>query len=364
MDDSLISFIEDVCGDSHLRVEDDLGDGFVRLRSAEAERRQAQHDIRCTEDIVIEMLRNARDAGARNIFLALSREGSVRRLNMIDDGSGIPEALHDLVFEPRITSKLNTIHVDKWGVHGRGMALFSIKENTRKAKVVNSLPGRGSSFLIEIDLNSLGEKSDQSSVPLFSFDEEGALHVKGPHNINRIVAEFSYDSRAVCHVFCGSPIDIVAALYEFGASTLTKTERTFCEDLDSIPIGKRLAIAADATDLARLAGNIGLVISERSARRVLDGEIRAPHEVLDTLRYESNKSESQHHIKPGKIHKRLLKDRRGLKISADDLFEFEEQITKAYKELSEKYYLESAVKPSVHISRNRIEINIDFNKIR
>lgn len=58
-DEALEAFIENVCGDSHLRVEADLGDGFVRLRSAEAERRQAAHDIRSTEDIVIEMLRNA-----------------------------------------------------------------------------------------------------------------------------------------------------------------------------------------------------------------------------------------------------------------------------------------------------------------
>ena len=52
-DEALEAFIENVCGDSHLRVEADLGDGFVRLRSAEAERRQAAHDIRSTEDIVI-----------------------------------------------------------------------------------------------------------------------------------------------------------------------------------------------------------------------------------------------------------------------------------------------------------------------
>ena len=40
-DQSLTEFIDSVCGESHLRVEADLGDGFVRLRSSEAERRQA-----------------------------------------------------------------------------------------------------------------------------------------------------------------------------------------------------------------------------------------------------------------------------------------------------------------------------------
>ena len=69
----LSDFIEAVTGDTHLRVEDDLGCGFVRLRSAEAERRQAKHDIRGTEDIVIEMLRNARDAHAKLIFVAISQ---------------------------------------------------------------------------------------------------------------------------------------------------------------------------------------------------------------------------------------------------------------------------------------------------
>ena len=91
-DGSLEAFIENVSGDSHLRVEADLGDGFVRLRSAEAERRQAAHDIRSTEDIVIEMLRNARDAHAKSVFAAVSREGGRRRIVMVDDGDGVPPA--------------------------------------------------------------------------------------------------------------------------------------------------------------------------------------------------------------------------------------------------------------------------------
>ena len=96
-DEALEAFIENVCGDSHLRSRPTSGDGFVRLRSAEAERRQAAHDIRSTEDIVIEMLRNARDAHAKSIFLAVSREGQRRRLVMIDDGDGVPAAMHELV---------------------------------------------------------------------------------------------------------------------------------------------------------------------------------------------------------------------------------------------------------------------------
>ena len=128
-DGNLASFIEDVCGEGHLRVETDLGGGFVRLRSSEAERRQAAQDIRSSEDIIIEMLRNARDAHASNIFVACTREGSTRRIVMIDDGDGVPKHLQQTVFEPRVTSKLDSMHMDKWGVHGRGMALYSIAVN-------------------------------------------------------------------------------------------------------------------------------------------------------------------------------------------------------------------------------------------
>ena len=85
--EDLASFVSRMGGDRALRVEENLGQGYVRLRVAEAERRQAHHDIRCSEDIVIEMLRNARDASAHRIFVATGREGNRRAIVMLDDGS-------------------------------------------------------------------------------------------------------------------------------------------------------------------------------------------------------------------------------------------------------------------------------------
>lgn len=69
----LISFIASMSGEGNLRVEENLGEGYVRLRVSEAERRQAKHDIQHVEDIVIEMLRNARDAGADKSILLRPR---------------------------------------------------------------------------------------------------------------------------------------------------------------------------------------------------------------------------------------------------------------------------------------------------
>ena len=108
----LADFVSDVIGSSAVRVEENLGDGFVRLVVDEAERRQARHDIRCVEDVVIEMLRNARDAGATQVYVATGRTGTQRRVVMLDDGCGVPAALQEQIFEARVTSKLlSLIHI-------------------------------------------------------------------------------------------------------------------------------------------------------------------------------------------------------------------------------------------------------------
>ena len=100
-------------------------------------------DIRSSEDIVLELLRNSRDAHSRNIFLAVSRNEDEPVLTIVDDGDGVPSSMHAKIFEPRVTSKLNTSHVDKWGYHGRGMALYSIAANSDFAGILLSEPGKG-----------------------------------------------------------------------------------------------------------------------------------------------------------------------------------------------------------------------------
>ena len=161
----LVSFVASMGGERQLRVEENLGEGYVRLRVAEAERRQAKHDIRCVEDVVIEMLRNARDAGARHIYVATTRVGNLRTTTMLDDGSGIPADMQSRIFEARVTSKLESVRMDRWGVHGRGMALYSVKENTVSAEVMSSALGKGSSIRVVTDADVLSERADQSSWP-------------------------------------------------------------------------------------------------------------------------------------------------------------------------------------------------------
>ncbi|MEG0324880.1 MAG: ATP-binding protein, partial [Raoultibacter sp.] len=331
----------------------------VRLRSAEAERRQAKHDIRSTEDIIIEMLRNARDAHAHSIFVALSREGSLRRICMLDDGDGIPESMQERIFDPRVTSKLDSMHMDKWGVHGRGMALYSITENASVAKVVASTAGMGSSLFVETDLTSLPEKTDQSSVPVFSRDEDGVVQVRGPRNINRMVGEFAFEHRELLSVYCGSATDIAATLYEFGLATVAHSIRAFTE-IEDLPIVKRLCTASDPASFVEIAQGIGLEMSERSARRIMDGTIQGLSSVADDVTVEASKECKQ---KGGVSHKKLMRDARGLKISDEDLKDFSKHTQCAFGELAKRYYLEADIEPEIRVTREGIQVFFPIAKL-
>lgn len=377
----LTAFVESVCGDSHLRVETDLGDGFVRLRSAEAERRQAAHDIRSTEDIVIEMLRNARDAQARNIFVAAAREGDRRRIVMLDDGCGIPPSLHERVFEPRVTSKLDTMHMDKWGVHGRGMALYSITVNAEVARVVSSSPNLGSSLLVETDLSRIGEKSDQSTFPSFEQTSPESFAMRGPRNILRTTCEFALEHRNECSVYFGSVTDVAATLYAFGLATLSAAKRAFCEDIEGLPVCKRLATSADPASFAHVAETIGLCVSERSARRIMDGTIPPLESLLERMQTESfagargGKSDpnatsldtAEKHVSPhqdGSSLARSLRDSRGFKLSAQDASHLKDVVRDAFSDIAQRYYLEGDVVPVLRVGKNAIHITIPLEKLR
>lgn len=362
-DKSLTSFVEEVCGESHLRVEDDFGDGFVRLLSSEAEKRQAQHDIRSTEDIIIEMLRNARDANASNIFVATSKEGSLRRIVMIDDGDGIPQAMHEKIFEPRVTSKLDTVHMDTWGIHGRGMALFSIASNADKAYISTSEKNQGAAIVVESNTLSLPEKTDQSSFPIAMITDEGKVSFKGPRNIHRTMCEFAFTHRKECSVYCGSPTDIAATLYAFGEATISKNIRLFGGDPDEYAFCKRLCFAGDPHEFIDLAKTVGLDISERSARRIMDGTI-VPLSSLYELIARSVLEQSQQNdtVDAGKQKKKRSKTK-GLKIASEDMEEFTDAIQKAFSDIADKYYLDADDEPSVRVKGDFIRIDIPFNKI-
>lgn len=361
-DRPLTDFVEEVCGTGHLRVEDDFGDGFVRLRSSEAQKRQAKHDIRSSEDIVIEMLRNARDAHAQTIFLATSKKDDQRLITMIDDGDGVPVNMHEKIFEPRVTSKLDTVHMDKWGVHGRGMALYSIAENSTNAYIAASDKGLGSSIVVETNTRELSEKTDQSTFPIAAISESNTLSFRGPRNILRTACEFAFAHRKECKVYLGSPAEIAATLYEFGTQTPSQSERMFCDDITVVSVAERLGRANDPVEFAEIAQGIGLQLSERTARRILDGDLHP----LDTLYQKIAQSLIAHVDASAELPSDTPKTShttKKVKFSKDDIATFNQAISTAYKDLAEKYYLDPDLSPEIKTKNKGLYITIPLEPI-
>ncbi|AEB07086.1 ATP-binding region ATPase domain protein [Coriobacterium glomerans PW2] len=358
MDEShdLISFVASMSGEGSLRVEENLGDGYVRLRISEAERRQAKHDIRCVEDIVIEMLRNARDAGATEIYVATGKDEDIRTLVFIDNGGGIPADMQERIFDARVTSKLENMKMDRWGVHGRGMALFSIRENTREARVIASQPSQGTALLVRVDTSCLSERADQSSWPQAVRDEDGAYtQLRGPHNIVRAACEFGLEELNNCDVFLGTPTEIAATLFLHASARLDASRLLFTDDEGDLPVCERLGCAADAADLMRIAAALGIVISERTAHRILAGSIDPLKSVTARLLRERDSAVSSRPVD-------LSRDRRGLIIAKEDLDHFSRAMEREFSYLSSRYYVNLARMPRIRVYRNRLIVTFDVDK--
>ena len=360
--DPLLDFVAGVSGGEVLQVEEDLGAGFVRLNTAEAERRQARHDIRQVEDIIIEMMRNSRDAGARHIFIATNKVEKLRLLSIIDDGEGVPDNLSERIFEARVTSKLTSILEDEWGVHGRGMALYSISQNTSKFALCASGTGLGAAFSVEVDTDELKERADQSSWPKVERSDDGVLHcVSGPKNLLRHIAEFAL-MHPKLKIYVGSPNEILATLVAHGESRLdihkdtAETEAQQAQpdrQLYELPWCLRPADSSDPAFLAECARSLGLEVSTRSAYRIESGEIPPLPDVYTTLT--KNCAQETNGID-------LSQDMRGLKIEKQDLTDFACEVERAFDALAEKYYISCNADPKVSIKKNTITIKLDFEK--
>lgn len=352
--DPLIDFVTSVSGDGYLKVEETLGDGYVRLRVPEAERRQAKHDIRSIEDVIIELLRNARDAHAQRIFVATTREGSTRMLTMIDDGVGIPHALQEAVFEPRVTSKLETMVMDRWGVHGRGMALFSVRSNVSSARVASSAPHKGASISVVVDTDQLNERADQSTWPVVEPDESGKLRVaRGPHNIIRRLVEFACEHPEL-EIYLGTPTEILATLHALGRDRLDIADLMFCDDLDRLCVWQRPAACSDAAELTATAEAIALPVSERTSHRILAGELAPLESLLTSLSVEDEPAAA---ATPD-----IYRDRRSLRIHHGDLVAFRAELSRAFDVLAERYYLNLKGEPKVTVGRDAITVRFAIEK--
>jgi len=349
-----LDFVTSISGSGFRQVEETLDDGYVRLHISEAERRQARHDIRCVEDVVVELLRNSRDAGATKIFIATNRTEDCRNITIIDDGCGIPESMHERVFEPRITSKLETMVMDKWGVHGRGMALYSVRENVALAKIACSDKTKGCAILISCDCSVLQERSDQSTWPQIERANDDSWKVtKGTRNILRHAVEFACEHPGL-NLYLGSPTEILATITSMSRYAMEQTGCLIAEDIESLLVWQRPGMAADANELAKLALSVGLSVSERTAHRILSDEISATDSIMQIV---SATGEFVRQSVPD-----IYRNRKGLKIHPNDLVDFRREITAVFDALAEKYFFYAKTEPKIRITRDAISVRFEIEK--
>ena len=227
----------------------DLGAGFARLTGVEGLRRSPRR-LRSVEDALVELLRNARDAGARNIYVASSlRARRYRALTVIDDGRGIPETHKRLIFEPGVTTRhLRPVEDASAGsAHGAGLSLHHIKNAAVSAEVCSA--SSPTSLRVVFDTEFLPERSLQSSSR------------PSGSNLLATLAKFVQAPNAP-RLYHASPARILARLLK---------NRIIHPNKD----------ASSSEGLRQEAEALGLEVSSRTAQRVLGEEVEAAGEVVE-----------------------------------------------------------------------------------
>ncbi len=358
--DELINFIEKVAGDKYQKIEEDLGNGFVRLHISEAQKRQAKHDIRSVEDVIVELLRNSRDADCRNIFIALHKEKKDRTVAIIDDGHGIPSSVLTKIFEPRVTSKLDSVVNDKYGVHGRGMALYAIKNNVEYVDVVASAVDRGTIVKVYINTMKLPERKDQSTLPATRV-RHGEVHViKGLHNILRVLAEFSIEHPKI-KIFVGSPAQILVTMYDLSQNLLTSNKGGKTVFLDgfeegSLPLWQCVGSIGNVKSLMEVSNDYyGLDVSQRNIHRIFSGEIEPVDDLYTTLL----KKHKEVVAKP--IFNVDFNNSSNLVkyIEKKDLDKLSQLVEDEFGKIGDKYFLHLKGSPKISRGKNQIKILLE-----
>jgi len=228
----------------------DLGAGFARLTGVEGARRGPSR-ISYVEDALLELLRNARDAGATRIYVASALKNKrYRTLTVIDDGHGIPDSHRDLILEPGVTTR----HLDPVTSpedppatpHGAGLSLYQIKTRSLATKVLSA--SHPTSIQTTFDTNTLPERALQSTTRPSKSNLRATLlsfaHVTNRHG-------------KILQAYYGPPARILATLLH---NRIIQPRETV-EGLRDVAVG------------------LGLELSARSVRRVLRGEVR-PEEAV------------------------------------------------------------------------------------
>ncbi len=240
----------------------DLGGGFARLLGAEGARRRSPGRLRFVEDALFELLRNSRDAGARNIYVASSLKARrYRQLVVIDDGSGIPETHQALIFEPGVTTRhLNPVPRDDHP-HGAGLSLYHIKNASLSTEVLSA--SSPTSIKAIFDTKILPEKTLQTTPRPGSRPSKTNLHA----TLTKFAAQEEPAPR-------GKP-----RLYHASSNARILARLLNHRIIQQVDEGVRATGLATGR-LREAARGLGLEVSLRTVQRVVAGEVPVAEEVV------------------------------------------------------------------------------------
>ena len=220
----------------------DLGAGFARLTGVEGARRGPSR-ITHVEDALLELVRNARDAGATRIYVASTlRDRRYRTLTVIDDGHGIPHSHRDLILEPGVTTRhLNPVaEPGDPSTHGAGLSLYQIKVHSLQTRVLST--SSPTSIQATFDTNTIPERTLQSTTR------------PSQTNLRATLQSFTAKTNVRGHrldSYYGPPARILATLLQH----------------------RIIQTTVDSAGLWEAAVGLGLGVSMRSVQRILRGEV-------------------------------------------------------------------------------------------
>ena len=202
------------------------------------------------------------------------------------------------------------------------------------------------------DSGELPERADQSTWPTVTFDDGGAPVVaSGPHNLVRTCCEFALEEHDTCDVYVGSAAEMVATIRRRVRPSADGTLPLFANDLLELGVLERVVVAGDARELTEAASSVGLEISERTAHRIIAGEVRPTRSVYTRLVRPDRESEE------APID--LARDRRTLHVSPEDRAGFANVMEDAFSYLGERYYLTLTASPTVRVSRGKVTVTFE-----
>ena len=151
----------------------------------------------------------------------------------------------------------------------------------------------------------------------------------------------------------GAPAEIAATARARVTPSVDGSELLFIDDLSTLPVLERLRAAADARELLSVCKGLGLEMSERTAHRVVSGQIRPLRSVASRM---LRKADAPTGPKPVDLYR----DRRGLKLSKPDAEEFSRVLAKDFSFIEDRYYVSLVHDPKVRVGKGRITVTFDL----